>query len=83
MEKPAAKYSDSKFLPSAEDASAPAFTNRLVDWLSPKITFQVEHRNLIPQRNCDRFSRSSMNPQVPFCCLILENFSSRINMSKN
>ena len=28
-EKPAAKYSDSKFLPSAEDASAPAFTNRL------------------------------------------------------
>src|ERR1700676_4808718 len=39
VEKPAAKYSDSKFLPPEEDAFAPAFTNPVVDWLCPKNQF--------------------------------------------
>ena len=41
----------------------PSPTFRLIDF-SRKFSFPVENCNLIPQRNCDRFSRSSLLPRI-------------------
>jgi len=45
-----------------EEASSPPSPALRADW--PDRVYPVENRNLIPQRDCDRFSRSSLNSQI-------------------
>jgi hypothetical protein len=64
-EKPVAKYSDSKFTPPEGEHlfSSLHQLDGLIGF-ALLMTQQAENCNLIPQRNCDRFSRSSMNPPL-------------------